>query len=752
MRIFFITGLSLAAVFGAACHAQAVDPADLFIIQGVKYESFDGTARLDIESNTPLNYVTYELEGPYRIIIDPLDTVWCDYSESVSFDDGIVKSVKFVKGRDVPGGPGKTYYPFDLVSIELRDTYSYHLLDTSSVITLNIGDASAIRAARRKRMSSRGTLLNDSGVTLDEAVIKVSHRPAGMGAGIPPDKDGVSVSGIGLKETAVIIDQLAKEREKIEIVREELSKEREKIELLRKNLNKDREMVETAWQEVEKRDVLFKKEDLKPDKESLPEKPEDMMPKDRETKMAEPKKKALVPRPVKEYKDEPVTEESLAKVLTLDECIQIAVSNSILVDVANQRVKLTKMKVNEAFRELFPEFTLIWDESKGKISDEYYKGRKVGGEFKQSVFHGGEYMYTWEQSKVNLKVAKENVNKVKEALIFDVTKAYYELAKALNKHDQQKKFIKDIGIDFNMADKEFKLDLMPKIDYMNIESLLDQAFHTILSYKNSASLAELELKKLMNVSMDSPIKISYELEFEEVDIDPDACVELAMQYKPEYRVSYLNTEVAKLTERIAKAATFPQFDIFGKYLRAAERLEPFPQALRRFLQKEYTWGATVSVPFGPHTFDYQKKRAKLQPTVTTFKSNTKYETDKMRLNLFDDMARGSNVADAALSYNEALDGLNKASQTVHTDIYESYFSFLEAKLKINNSLNNLELYKKELQIAQVKKGMNELTFYELIQAKAKLSAERSAYTDAIGDYHIAVSRMNRSIGLGGYFG
>ena len=344
------------------------------------------------------------------------------------------------------------------------------------------------------------------------------------------------------------------------------------------------------------------------------------------------------------------------------------------------------------------------------------------------------------------------MNKVKEALIFDVTKAYYELAKALNKHDEQKKFLKDIGIDFNMADREFKLDLMAKIDYMNVESLLDQAFHTILSYKNSASLAELELKKLMNVSMDSPIKISYELKFDNVDIDPDACVELAMQYKPEYRVSYLNTEVAKLTERIAKAATFPQLDIFGKYLRAAERLEPFPQALHRFLKKEYTWGATVSVPFGPHTFDYQKKRGKLQPTVTTFESGTRYETDKMRLNLFDDMARGSTMVDAALSYNEALDGLNKASQTIHTDIYESYFSFMEAKLKINNSLNNLKLYKKELEIARVKKGMNELTFYELIQAKAKLSAERSAYTDAVGDYRIAVSRMNRSIGLGGYFG
>ena len=335
--------------------------------------------------------------------------------------------------------------------------------------------------------------------------------------------------------------------------------------------------------------------------------------------------------------------------------------------------------------------------------------------------------------------------------VTNTTKTYYEFAKALNRYDYQKALMEDAKADFDMAKKEYDMGLLPKIDFMNIESSMNHLLHALLTNENSALLARLGLNKAMNVSVDTELAIDSKLEYREVEIDGAECMSLALQYRPEYRISYLNTEVAKWSERIAKSNTFPQVDIFAKYLKAAERLEPFVEPLRHYYLNEGAVGATVSMPMGPNTFDYQYKQTKLAPTVSTFDSDTRYWTDKLRLSIFDNMERYSSIKDASVKYKEALDDFNKSEQSVYSDVSEALFSFTESKIKIKNSENDMALYEKELEVARVKKGLNESTFYDLIQAKTKLYGEKGNYTDAVGDNLIATARINRAIGLGGYY-
>jgi len=705
--------------------AKAIEPADTFIIQGIEYQSLNGSAKLDIETSGHVDYVIYELEDPYRIVIDPLDPVWCDYAESVYFNEGMVKAIRFIKGRDVKDGPGLPYYPFDFVTIELVDSYPYRLSEGDYTITLDIGKQKALQEEPEEKI--------DHAKIIEEKVAQELER-------IMAAKDAAKSE---IEKTARVKEETG---ERLRQAKEDLVKEKKEISSIKEEVEKEKRAIGLAKDELNKKSTILKKEKAK-----LAKKKELLKKNEAELEKRQAQKKLkLEPRPTKEYLGMPLPADYSGKDLTLDDCINIAVSNNLSVKIAKERVRLAKMKVNEAFRELFPEGTVVWDESRGMITNQIYNGRKFGVEFKQVISHGGEQMYLWDQSKVNLKVAKENQNKAKEELVFEVSKAYYELAKGVNKRDFQNELIDDINTDFEISKKEYDFGLIPEIDFMNIESIIRQAYHTLLSYENNLSLAKLKLNKVMNISIDADIKIDSKLELKELDIDLDRCIDLALKFRPEYRVSYLNTEAARFTEKIAKSQTFPQIDIFGKYLRAVEMLEPHD--LGPNLRNERVIGATVSLPFGPHTLDYQKKRGKLAPTVTTFESDTKYETDKLRLSLFDDMARsGSNLKDVAIGYKEALDELNKAEQDVHTDLRESFYSFTEAKIKIRNALSSIELYKKELEAAKIKKGLNEISFYDLIQAKQKLYSEKGTWTDTLGDYYIAVSRINKTIGLGGYF-
>ena len=131
--------LAMTVLFVAA-QAEAIEPANIFIIQNIEYQSFDGAARLDIETNEHVDYIIYELENPYRIVIDPLDAVWCDFDQEVYFNEGMVRSIKFVKGREIPDGPDLPYYPFDFVTVELRYPYPYKFSEDEYKFILKIGE------------------------------------------------------------------------------------------------------------------------------------------------------------------------------------------------------------------------------------------------------------------------------------------------------------------------------------------------------------------------------------------------------------------------------------------------------------------------------------------------------------------------------------------------------------------------------------------------------------------------------------
>jgi len=693
--------ISVTFVFAAKILAQ-----EPFLLQNVEYQSYDSAAKLEIETNRHVECVIYELEDPHRIVIDPLDTVWCDFEEKVYFEEGVVKSIKFIKGRETPDGPGSPYYPFDFVTVELRSPYPYKLQENDYILTLNIGKDKIPEEEHIPIDMDQAKMIEEA--FADEMIVEIELR----------------------KETEAL-SELTEDRMEIDITKDELNKKEKALNREEADLAKEKEILKEDKAKLDK-----DKEDLKKEIKSLARKRNEIK---------------LPVRPVTDILKGEIPRDYLNKRLALDDCIKIALVNSISIKATKERFKLARMKVNEAFRELFPELTFILDETKGKVSERWYLGRKMGFELKQVVFHGGEQMYLWKQAKANLNVAEENLNKVKEDIIFEVTKAYYELARAENKHNFQQELLEDINADFDIAKKEFEFNLVSEIDFMNIESSISQTYHTLLTTQNSLSLAQLGLNKVMNIDMDAEVEIDSKLEYKELNINLNNCIELALKYRPDYRIRVLNREVAHFTEKLAQSQTFPQIDIFGKFMMAKELLEPTHESLDNRLDSENVMGATVSLPLGPHTLDYQKKRVKLAPTVSTFESNTFYDTSKYRLGIFDNMGRYTEMTNASAGYKDSLEELNKAEQEMQTEVREAIYSLSESKLKIRNVLNNITLYNKELEVARAKKGLGEITFYDLIQSKVKLYTEMSLYKETLGDYYTSVARINKAIGLGGYF-
>ena len=67
-------------------HTRAIEPVGPFVIKDIQYQSLKDHVKLAIIWNDYIECVSYELEKPYRIVIDPLEEAYCDYEEKVYFE------------------------------------------------------------------------------------------------------------------------------------------------------------------------------------------------------------------------------------------------------------------------------------------------------------------------------------------------------------------------------------------------------------------------------------------------------------------------------------------------------------------------------------------------------------------------------------------------------------------------------------------------------------------------------------------
>ena len=656
----------------------AIEQIDPFIVKDIQYQAFQDKVKLSIIMSTFIECVSYELQEPHRIIIDPMEEVYCDYQDKVHFEEGPLRSIEFVKTREGSKDLDELYYAFDFLVIELTEATSYDIVKDGSNILLLIGQPQMTAIPGVESLMKE--MATDREREFIEELTKTNKENIQELPPVPPKKYKKEKKETTKKTSQTIVQKKLYEN-RLKKAEEKFKKEAEEIERI--------------------------------------------------------------------IEQEKPVEINLTNELTLKKCTKIALANHLPIKIAKEQVKLARLKVNESFRELFPAASLLWSESHGKINDTLYRGRKYGFEFKQPVFRGGELFFTWQQTKSNLKIAQENYKKEKEELVYETSKAYYDLAKALNNLDVQEELFKNIESNLDLARKEYELGLSTLIEFLNAQSSFDQVYYSIASAKNSVSLKRLKLNKIMNIDISSELKIAYKLELKEFDINIDECVELAMKYRAELKTKALMVKSAELGERIAKSQTLPQIDVVGKYVKSAEAFEP--RAFGRNLDNERFLGFTVDIPLGSSTAELSHKRGKLAPTVTTFASNTEYATDMYKLNLLDGLDKYTSMKNAAIAHQQALSDLRDVKQDIHSEVREAFYELKEAEIKLRGSANNLKLYEKELLATNLKKGLNEATVSEVMDAKIKLSGEQSTYINAIGDIYLAIAGLNKAIGMGGYF-
>ncbi len=146
---FFFIFFSISALFICSFDtvlAQPYETVSPYILADLQYEQYPGFSRIMVASNEKIAFVSYELQNPYRIVIDLIGVSFCELQEYIEYEEGLVKSIEIIETPYVKRLPGldEYFYAVDYIIITPRSKLSFTVSSSEDekVIVVDIGDQS----------------------------------------------------------------------------------------------------------------------------------------------------------------------------------------------------------------------------------------------------------------------------------------------------------------------------------------------------------------------------------------------------------------------------------------------------------------------------------------------------------------------------------------------------------------------------------------------------------------------------------
>lgn len=446
----------------------------------------------------------------------------------------------------------------------------------------------------------------------------------------------------------------------------------------------------------------------------------------------------------------------MVNAMSVDDCAKIAIKNHLPLQISEKNIKLAQMRLWEARRNMLPSVSIRYEESSGRVDSRAYTGRKQYVEGQQAIFHGGELFFTMKQAEVNLEVAKKDYDKIKNELILQVKKAYYTLAKAKENTKLQKELFGEVDRTYNMVNKGFEAGVIAKVEMLNVSSQQSQSRFQLASAEGDEAVADLILKQTMYMEPKEAIEIQPLPEFKKIEVDYEKVLRAAFLSRPEMKINSLMMEYYDHEKSIAKSKGWPKIDLMGNWGLAKEeyvpedRLQVIPAGSSerdpdRKLEQQWYAGFKASMPFWGNTAEFSHTREQWVPVVSAYQG-TEAETNAWKFNILDNLKYYSDKQSAEVDYYRARQEWEKIKQDITLEVRENCYNYAKALIQLETAASKVMYQEKDLEVNQLKRGMDEIPDSNVIESMIKLAQERFGLVQAVTDCYISVASINKAIG------
>ena len=417
------------------------------------------------------------------------------------------------------------------------------------------------------------------------------------------------------------------------------------------------------------------------------------------------------------------------KPLSLDESIDLALKQSVLIHAAKEGVRGAEAQKREAFTGFLPKFSTSYSYTRYN-RDPYHEpfpgfpsrpippGSLTVGtkdnynwilEARQPLFAGGSILANYEASRIGADIARLDEAVTVQDLVLEVKVAYFNILKAGRILAVAKQSLEQLQAHRDTAQNFYDQGLIPRNDLLQAEVELANGRQFLLRAENGLELARSKFNTLLRRPINTPVEIEDILNDRPYEKTLDACVAAALDNRPEIRSFALRLEQAKSQVKVAQGEYYPSVSLVGNYAK---------------------FGDTPGV------------------AGSAFKDQESWYVMAVANWNFWEWGKTKNRVEAGQSReNQAADFLANIRDQITLEVKNAFLLLHEAEKQVQVATKAIEQAEENFRINTERYREQVGTSTEVIDAQTLLTKARSDRHNALGDFSISRARLERAMGV-----
>ncbi len=409
-----------------------------------------------------------------------------------------------------------------------------------------------------------------------------------------------------------------------------------------------------------------------------------------------------------------------AEKMTLQESIDLALKQSLLVHSAREGVAGALAQEREALTGFLPKFSTSYGYTRlnedptmtvptlGTLGTGTRDNYTWATEVRQPLFAGGGIVANWRAGRLGTEIARKDEEAAVNDLVLDVKTVYFSVLKAERIAQAARQAVEMLQAHRNMARDFFDVGLVPRNDVLRAEVELANGMYNQAKADNALEMARANFNTVLRRDVNAPVALEDIPDLRPFEAPLEDIRKNALENRPELRSHELKAEQADRYVDAARSDFFPTVSAVGHY----ERFGDTPGVAGSAYKDAESWYVA-----GMLSWNFWEW------------GRTKYRVDAVK-------SRRNQVQDV-------LEGLK---DRVTLEVKNAFLQLQEARKQVGVAGKAIEQAEENYRMSQERYREQVGTATEVLDAQTLLTRSRSDHAGALADYHIGLARLARAMG------
>lgn len=394
---------------------------------------------------------------------------------------------------------------------------------------------------------------------------------------------------------------------------------------------------------------------------------------------------------------------TLSEPLSLPQCIEVALRSNTDVQSANNNLKISNSRVDTAGAGYLPKVSLqgnLFTGSSGALGAASSTDASMVASI--NIYDGGFREERMIQARYGVTQGKSQFTRIRQTVIYDVSKNYYELLRARE--------LADVALSNVSYNEALQKQIMAKsqegmaadVDVLPVEAQAASARVSLLSAEHQIRTSLIQLQNSMGLQPSAGFSIVTAIDAAVVVPEKlEDCLNRASERRPETRMLEAAAASNRSAVREAKLAMLPIPTITGSY------------------QSQISGDNTLS-----------------GATIMGVLS----------LDVFSGGANQAAYRQAQLNYNNSVLQLDQQKRDIQSDVEQSFLTLQSTQQRIEAARISLSSAQRNYAAQQERYTQGLGTTLDMLNAEYQVVSAQSSYVQARYDHYIASAQLSYTMG------